>query len=213
LQLWLPIIGYEEGEEPTIKRQGYRWSLIWRLRNIADFLRDRVPFHFPVVFGPDDTTGGGQEQRVILPAAYEPVVFNRPEQTTALNVDGERQTSIVHAQDFTAITTKMPGPLIKADGTVGAVQQGVEDPGSIFTATWPGFQLYETKAKGDELLIALWRDDGTTPNWSFQTVDAELSRVLGIGSGQAYPSVGVYVMSGIDTGLSGVRSSDNATTP
>jgi hypothetical protein len=94
---------------------------------------------------------------------------------------------------------------------VGAIQQGVLDPatfpGAFVGATASFYQLIETQAAGDELVVGLTRSDvgELLPNWQFSQNPARMDRAvsvfLGIGSTVPtatgpLPDIGVYVLVG-----------------
>jgi len=59
----------------------------------------------------------------------------------------------------------------------------------------PQYQIVETTAKGDELLILLSRPPAGSPlpnpNWEFNSIDIGLASLLGTES-----SIGIYVLTG-----------------
>jgi hypothetical protein len=103
------------------------------------------------------------------------------------------------------------GNPIMPGGAVGAIQQGVLDPatfpGAFVGATASFYQLIETQAAGDELVVGLTRSDvgELLPNWQFSQNPARMDRAvsvfLGIGSTVPtatgpLPDIGVYVLVG-----------------
>lgn len=67
------------------------------------------------------------------------------------------------------------------------------------------YVVYETEAKGDELIILVSRDNGAggaAPNWDFSGVDSVFSAIFGTASGtrQSVPTLGLYLMTGTTTG-------------
>lgn len=174
--------------------RGYEWVFIWRWRSLADYRRSRkLPFQLAKQgTGPDDTTAPvGQRERVVIPAAYNTVVFNQTEPTAEL----ARAVQHAHSEDIEFATVTLPGPLLP-DGTEQAVEQGILNPAVVTDAIRPQFLVHEMQALGNELLIAIKRDVAVDANWNFATVDLRLAQFLGNATGQTFPDVGVYVCTG-----------------
>lgn len=170
----------------------YEWRIIWRLRSTFDYRVSRIPYHFPKQ---GEGVPDGAAARVPIPAAYETVVYNQAEVSTV------SLTTVQHA--LREDVSFLPGPNLfevpqNPAGVAGEIQQGI----AVNTSTLafpPAFLLYETIAKGDELLIALMRQPSTTPTWSFAlaAADNEVSVFLGDGAADGpFPDIGVYVMTG-----------------
>lgn len=190
--LWVPSLFWEDqGDPPTV--MGYEWIVIWRLRNVADFRRARIPYHLPKQgAGPNDTTAPpGTQARVVIPAAYNTITYIQAEPALQL----ARAVQHVHAEDLEFSQTPVVGPLLP-DGTEQAVEQGILDPALIVDANRPQFMLHDLTALGDEMLLAVRRDSSTIVTWDFATTDLRFSQFLGNGTGQQFPDVGVYVSVG-----------------
>jgi hypothetical protein len=192
--------------------QLYNWWVIWRIRNARDWRISRIPFHYPkqgdgtavIVPGPDPGP------RVVIPAAWHPVIYQDPgpaiaDTTTAafqrINVEVYQPQNV---QTSLFNNNTLPPPL-NPNGAVGQIEQGVA--GFFVDSGLPSFQPVEVSAMGDELLIACTKELTVSPPgpfgnaWGF--ADGEPDRVLsvlfGVGGATATPptpptpDVGVYV--------------------
>jgi hypothetical protein len=200
--VWVPTIVYVSDDGPLTFKT-YNWSFGWRIRNLTDYRLSRVPWHLPRGRGPDDTAGATSEPRVVIPAGYNSIIFNQPEPTSALLPQTERAVNRGRAEDLQLSAVSLAGPLLDAGGTRGVVQQGIEDPAVVSGATRAGFIVHEMQALGDELIVAVYRDTSEVADWGFSSVgpfpanaDFVFSRLLGSGTGQVFPDVGVYVFAG-----------------
>lgn len=229
VQLWFPaVVGSAEGE-PVID---YKYVLIWRLRNIGDLARSggQQPYHLRKEgYGaPDTLLAPDRPNRVVLPAATETVIYQQIEptasaplvtapgaglgnlRTDALDVPSDLSDN-VSLFPTVGLPLLPPGspPFAGAfpDGTsntdpLGAYQQGVLDPNESNQAPYAIFRPYFTIAKGDEMLIACYRNNSfeTTLTWDFATVDQQFSDLYGTdayGTPHApYPDLGIYLFTG-----------------
>lgn len=204
--LWLPKFGSVTVDGVS---DVYAWRLIWRLRNLSDqnLSPNRPPAHVPLDrTGERDTTGAPTNQgRVIIPAATETVVYDQTEPATLLTnvVQHARVEDVAMLGDepWTGATETVLAPIIPAvsgAGTVtGVIQQGILDPAAYAPkATKYSFGIYETRAKGDELLIGLWRVNqiALSGNWNFGpgAIDAPVSETL-----NSSVDLGVYALLGV----------------
>lgn len=184
--LWLPNLFWDQGGSTF---RGYEWIIMWRLRNVFDFRQERVPFHYPKQgAGVADTTApAGQQERVVIPAAYQTVTYMQTEPTSEV----ARVTQHVRGEDLEFSTTTVAGPFL-ADGTTEqAIEQGILDPTVIADAKRPQYMIHEVQAFGDEMLIAARRDAATIGTWAFGTTDLRFAQFLGDAS-----DVGVLVSVG-----------------
>jgi hypothetical protein len=202
LALWIPNIFYVDDDVPPVFPV-YEWIFIWRLRNVFDFRNSplRIPYHFPQVEGPIDTSFVPAQARVTLPAAYNTITYIQPEPVSATLPDSLRAVQKARAEDIKFGTVALSGPLLDLALTEGVVQQGVQDPGVTADAIRPRFMVHEVQALGDELIVAVRRSATNVPNWGFAGVfpanaDVVFSQILGNGTGQEFPFNGVYVMPG-----------------
>jgi len=171
----------------------YDWLIEWRLRNVFDFRTQRVPFHHPKQsLGFPDTSSGTSEPRVVIPAASQTSVYvgaeptgGGPPQAQGAVTQNARQEFISSGALGNALPF-MPGGVL-----FGSIQQGLSNPGApaIGPFALPSFyQIIETQAAGDELILSLRRKDteqGAAPNWEFgqnpSRVDRFVSVFLGLG--------------------------------
>jgi len=204
--LWLPKI--LPLTEPEIR---YKWTIGWRLRNLFDYRNARIPYHYPKQGeGARDTTHGGPGlPRVVIPAAHQTVIYNEEPQPTGVRepvAANMRIEDVTTGGDYPTVGTDYLGLPINPDGSQGAIQQGVLDPGNFFggfgRAQSPFWQTHEVQAFGVELCIGLWRDDpdasgpGAAPNWDFAGADVTVRNFLGAGDEGVTPDVGVYAICG-----------------
>ena len=212
--IWLPKILPNNSLVNPNPQLRYKWTLQWRMRNVFDFRQTRTPFHYPKQgLGFPDSSSGVPQSRVVIPAANQTTVYVQSEPTVA-------SATVAQNARVEDITTGgiYPGavgglPLIPGGGD-GTIEQGILDPAlaGIGVLAKPSlYQLIETQAGGDELLVGLWRDDdegNNVPTWDFgQPVtefDTNVAILLGVGSTTAsglqiqgpFPDIGVYVMVG-----------------
>lgn len=203
VMLWLPKFGVVTSGGTT---DVYAFRLIWRLRNLSDqnLAPDRSAAHVPLDrVGERDTTAPANNQnRVVIPAATETVVYDQSEPATLLTnvVQHARVEDLAMLGDepWTGATENVLAPLIPAvsgAGTVtGVIQQGILDPGTYAPkATKYSYGVYETRAKGDELLIGLYRSTNLG-GWNFLegATDSPISDTL-----NSSIDLGIYVMLGV----------------
>lgn len=164
----------------------YKWLFEWRYRNVFDYRTERVSFHHPKQGeGFPDTSSGTPEPRVVIPAAVQTSVYVGPEPSTAA---GSVQQNA--RQEF--ISTGAPVDFANGNlpflpgGNLGTVEQGILDPAAGGIGAWARpsfFQLVETQAAGDELLISLRRDadtGGAATNWEFGQNPAQIDRLVSV---------------------------------
>ena len=207
--IWLPKI--QPQNLPTAQR--YNFSIQWRLRNVFDFRQLRTPYHYPKqVPGVPDTTGGPASPRVVLPVASQTTVYvtAEPSATGPTSTDTVVQNARTESVSVGGI---YPGAInglpFVPGGATGVLQQGILDPASVIGGgggAQSGFyQLLETQAAGDELLIGMWRDDSVVADWDFGSpvvgqVDSQVSQFLGADvtsiTPTSFPDIGVYVSFG-----------------
>jgi hypothetical protein len=225
VQLWLPAA------TPNRRFGPYIWLIGWRFSNTYDYRTQRRSYHFPrQSAGVPDTTGGGSKPRVVLPAAWEsvialssgPRVINKSPVLDLTASDwgisqltAEGVKVVNNDLQFKATPTAMsPQPPLVAIGSVGVLQQGIFDPNDANTNDFgmPTFMAYDTRAKGDELLVACVKDQtpnddtGWVPSWNLITNgdDYIFCRYFGQGGTTAggvlkppLSDVGVYVAIGV----------------
>lgn len=204
LLLWIPNMFWVEDEHAPIIRS-YTFIFIWRLRNLYDFRLSRMHWHLPRGRGPNDTTGlPPGEPRVVIPAAYNTVVYNQAEPANPNAPDSLPAVQRGRAEFIKFGTLPRAGPIIPPGfPNLGVVQQGVQDPATAGTqALAPGFLVHELQAAGDQLIVAITRESTVVPNWGLLggafpgNADFNLSEKLGAGSGSEWPDLGLYVHAG-----------------
>ena len=243
MALWFPaVVGSVEGSLPVFD---YRYLLIWRLRNVGDFQRRRLPYHLSKeAFGaPDSYLAPSSPDRFVLPAATETVVYQQPEpalpsppipgiitaqgpsqgnlRTELIDVPTDLSEGLVtaglpllppNAAPNFASTFPMPPttpPPPNGINPLGAFQQGIIDPAVSNLAPGSLFRPYYTIAKGDELMIACYRNNTLTEfpssqKWDFGSFDAQFSNLYGTNafpppgqkSHKPFPDLGIYVFAG-----------------
>lgn len=210
VMIWFPKIVPDNVLAPGDPDIRYQWTVQWRLRNVFDFRQSRIPFHYPKQGqGVPDTSGGPASPRVVIPGANQTIVYTQGEPSGVTNgvAQNARTESYTFGGQFPGLNFGTP---IMPGGAEGAIQQGILDPatfpGNSFGAKSSLYQLLETQAAGDELLIGLTRvDPGSVPNWEFGQnpgqFDTAVSVFLGIGSllptaTGPFPDIGVYVTVG-----------------
>jgi hypothetical protein len=184
---------------PTIFAGGlYHWYLIWRLRNLHDFRTNRVPYHLPKQSaGVTSTLVTDPGTRVILAAASQTVSYQQ-----AQPVIGGGSLADVQLFRESIITESRAGqgnalPIMNAAGDLMPISQGVFDPGNppllwdSQTSRSPTFQIFETQATGDEMLLMLIRDT-SQGTWSFGPGGMDMVLLSFLQS----PSLGVYAFVG-----------------
>lgn len=215
LLLWLPQSLSVEGI-PTVP---YIYRILWRLRSQSDSAEARarnltregnpqgglsghLPTQLKGIPADDGAAPGDPDQeRVVIPCALSTIAYEQTEPGGAFddattNLRGERLS--VRGQSYFP-----PGeaPILVNDPTLKAVaSQGVYP----FPATPPGLNggptyiPFETDALGDEYIILVTRDPGTTDLWDFATDDFAFSRLFGTANGTRapVPSIGIYAMEG-----------------
>lgn len=196
--IWIPRItpsGVTTDGTPVL----YEWLIAHRLRNVADFRRNRKAYHYPKQGAgvPD-----GADPRVVVPVAYETVRYNQPElstttQTVSQHLLRENVSPLRGPVTFELPANPGVGP------PTGEMQQGIL-PVANALARAPAYLLYETMAKGDELLIGALRQPGNlggaVPTWDFAPAgaDNEFSVLFGTGAaGGPFPDVGIYALTGV----------------
>lgn len=182
--LWLPAIQFG-GMTPG----RYAWSIMWRLRNTYDYRNARIPYHYPKQGeGVADTTPGVAGPRVVIPAAYQSVIYNEtPEPGSAT----ARVNPNIRSEDVTTGSSNLGLPFLPG-GSEGHIQQGLANPAVNAAAPYPLYQVHEVQAVGDEMLISVYRDNSAGGSWDFATTDQFLAQYLG----SNFPDIGVYVLVG-----------------
>jgi hypothetical protein len=185
--LWLPRImaGTAESFIP------YDWRFQFRLRSTFDFRQDRAPYHYPKQ---SEGVPDGVSPRVVIPAAYQTLVYNQAESTG--NVTTVSQHILQERMQV------FRGPVINQNpknpsGNAGVIQQGLM-PISDAMAESALYMIFEFMCAGDELILGASR--GTVngdSNWDFDLPagqDTLFGQEFGsLATGGPFPDVGVYL--------------------
>lgn len=176
---------------------GYRYAVLWRLRNTHDYALTRTPYHYPKqgqgipIVAPNPNPGA----RVVIPAASDTVVYNQAEPVAFASP--AVQNVYAEALRFNFSLSSPFSPLVPG-GAFGTIEQG-----TITSEPSTGnFLVAETQAKGDEMVLAIWKEPNTTWNFTNGASDFQLALELGQGGNQLappigpFPDLGVYVMVG-----------------
>lgn len=170
----------------------YKYWIIWRARNTADYRRSRTPYHFPKQIEGVAETGVDPGPRVIIPGAMQSVVYNQTEVAA-----GAVQTQQAHAENiaFGGPTMELP---LNSDGLRGVIQQGVLATAAVNRHTRPSWWEHKLTddARGDELLIAVTRNDigAAHPNWEFGAGGADAAFAAFYGT--VFTDLGLQVIVG-----------------
>lgn len=203
LLVWIPVAVTDIGGQ-GITSEAYRYTFIWRMRNVRDFRTDRKPYHFPRQSpGAPDSTVVPAEPRFVLPAAVDTILYEGAQPTA--DQEKSLQTGYPQAYVIGDLASFEPGgEVLLPDGSSGIIQQGVLDPNVIPTFASGGaiFQSLWLDAAGDELIILAEaaRSHDAPAAWDFTdaALDLPFSDIYGTGNGThaIYPDVGIYVFSG-----------------
>lgn len=197
LTLWFPTIFNVAGQFITI--QPYRYSIVWRLRNLRDFRVNRAAYHFP-------QQSFGENNQFVIPAAAEGMMFEQDPMTSPAAqppalFDTKRSATHEFAIEEVEFRSAVPVPPLTPAGNTGAFQQGLAaaNVGSNNSVT---FNQVQFDALGDEFMILITRNVGgaLSETWDFtsNTQDAGLSRFFGTDNGSrgVIQAMGVYVLTG-----------------
>lgn len=197
LTLWVPTVFNEVGAFITI--QPYRYSIVWRLRNLRDFRARRASYHFP-------QQSLGENGQFVVPAAAEGMVFETTPATAPATQPPalfNTKRSAVHefAVEEIEFNTSVPVPPLTPGGQPGAFQQGLASA-AVGSNNGVTFNQVQFDALGDEFMILVSRRPGTSlpDTWDFtsNTADAGFSRFFGTDNGSRNPirAMGIYAMTG-----------------
>lgn len=190
------------------------YHVIWRMRSVSQFIQKRAPYHmaFDGVGQPDDGSqdvqpiggvkfAGSSAVRKLIIASTEMI---RYPQSAPASPDQWAEETMWGAGLVTQTTDPVDRPLFPGFGgqlAIGDVQQGYIMNGQ---GNFPVYVPYETRAMGDELLIAVTMDSGT---WDFDTTNYIVSLLFGRAGYETgkptvatplkqNPTLGVYVLTG-----------------
>jgi hypothetical protein len=199
LIVWFPIITVTSllGSLRTTTKYGYQ--ILWRLRNLSDFSRDRRPYHFPK--SSKDVSG-----YVTIPGATFNTVslgdlteyeYTQPDGlVTSATQEVVTRYAQISPQAVAVASTNQSDDLFRIyldNGEVAVFQQGAQGGGIL--VSW---NAVEMTAQGDEMLVLLNRSPyPTSGNWDF-TTQPDISVLDAFNSSDAF---GVYVFTA--TGATG----------
>lgn len=173
----------------------YHWSIAWRIRNLFDYRQNRTPFHLPKqTLGVASTLVGDAGTRVVLVSAWQTIPYVGALPAAGTVAEESLRTSRFVPDGSVGFTNL---PILNAAGDSIAIGQGVLDPGAPLigynsqTARGPIFQIYETQAQGDELLLLISRENGSKNTWDFTMDDQTMSGMFA-----ASNEIGIYVFAG-----------------
>jgi len=175
--LWLPFYG---PDQQTLGSE-FQYSLIWRLRSASTYRQLRKPFHLVSDRGYDSGDpalyANNARLRRLVPSCRETIAFQQAEPGvgSATNYYGDAKQNLwpvaikTHTEwgaDLNG-TTRLRGPLIRnfesptdySTAVEGYYEQGILDQGTPDSHTTT-FVCYETRCKGDELVIAVMPTPG-----------------------------------------------------
>lgn len=204
--LWLPTIFNATMGNLTV--QPYRYTFVWRVRNLADFIRNRVAYQFP-----RQSPGEGGQQ--VVPAAVNSIVYEQMPVTFPTN----RTAPLPSA--FSAETRGIQRVVVESIRFDSAVANAAISPNSTLGNILPGayqqglaagqeggnnsvsFNQLQMDALGNEFLILVDREfdaDDPSNTWNFQfgQRDNGFSRFFGTndGSRNVIRDMGIYVFTG-----------------
>ena len=198
LTLWIPTVLGESSPTSGLIAKPYRYSILWRLRNLRDFNVDRKPYHFP-------RSSPGEGGQFVVPAAQQTSIYDATPQTLSVSAGSDFAAERLATQEVAAEAFKFQSNLasvaLTPSGVAAEYQQGLAatGAGSNRTAT---FNVVQVDCLGDEMIILISRDPTIgSSTWSFTTVfsaDRGLSAFYGTngGSRSVIRDLGIYVISG-----------------
>lgn len=193
--LWIPVLQAEDGPD----LYPYRYNLIWRTRSTYDFRQTRSPYHIAKQgAGVPDTLNPAPTARVVIAAAYHPIVYAQAEGIISNTLSPFQHLTQEIIQPVGGIVLPQPIASVSDSARSGEMQQGILDTTAFgeFSFT-PNWLPHEVACLGDELLIAVTRGrvGVGSGNWGFENgePDHTFTAFYGTGEGGPYPDVGVYV--------------------
>ena len=198
LTLWIPTVISESSPVSGLIARPYRYTVLWRLRNLRDFNVDRKPYHFP-------RSSEGEGGLFVVPAAQQTSIYDATPQTLSVSPGSDFAAERLATQEVSAEAFKFQSNLasvaLTPTGVAADYQQGLAatGAGSNRTAT---FNVVQLDCMGDEMIILISRDPTEqSDTWSFSNVFSEdrgLSAFYGTNGGtrEVIDTLGVYVLSG-----------------
>lgn len=200
----------------------YQYQLVWRIRSLEEQnadAEDKLTGNFGIRYdgvpqvnsGASTTPAVAGGPRYVIPAAVESI------QTPATTVT-EPQVISVNTAMYQVVAPSQYHAAVAPNYIPGGQKQGhavmlsqgyYPDANGTGSATnddnragyngGPQYDIIETVAKGNELVIYLTRVAGVgKEEWDFASsgLDQGLSIILGNGNGKGYPGLGIYLLTG-----------------
>jgi hypothetical protein len=214
--LWLPYSG-DPSAGGSLLAEVYNWTLVWRIRNVADFRQTRTAFHYPKQGpGASNSVGPDAGPRFVIPAMYQSIVFSDPgprrvgtaaggpgvfmeSACSRLTADHFQPPRLLDTLDF----GRYNRPVLPS-GATGVFEQGLVDSSlASGDVGLPAFLAVDVTAMGDDMLLACTKDatsGNASATWNFNSANADLPFSRIFGQGGTVPSVtpltdiGIYVM-------------------
>lgn len=195
--IWMPTIFNFTIEEGFVVRP-YRYTIVWRLRNLRDFRTRRVPYHFP-------RQSFGENSQFIIPSGVNTIITNA--EPRSVSISGSQFSSYRSSDSEVGIENMtvrsiIPKPPFAPNGQDAALQQGLAQ-GAVGSNNTVTFNPWQLDVLGDEMLILVNKPEGDTTDWSFQdlgsaTNDAGFSAFYGTAGGTRQPiqNMGIYLFTG-----------------
>lgn len=222
LSIWLPMVAITAARDNTtgIPTMVYSWRAMFRIRNLRDYDLARKQFHMPMQRDGIPDTTASPTARVTIPSAVETIKVNNgyyypasaaTSQGRVMNSAGIQSLFVRREEPVTGSTQYIKSPIF-AGPVFGEIQQGSlpvtpKFGGASGKSYLPFWFLYETEAKGDELVLGCYKEadgGGTLTNWDFaaDAQDEIMSALFGTDVGDLiaqegpFPSLGAYVLYG-----------------
>lgn len=195
--IWMPTI-FNFSVEDGFTVRPYRYTIIWRLRNLRDFRTKRVPYHFP-------RQTFGENQQFIIPSGVNTIITNAEPRsvdvTNGLFATYRSSDSEVGIENM-SVRSVIPKPPLTPAGEDAAFQQGLAQ-GNVGSNTTVTFNPWQLDVMGDEMMLLVNKPEGDTAVWNFDDVgsatnDAGFSAFYGTASGTRAPiaNMGIYLFTG-----------------
>lgn len=205
MKAWIPTIFQQVEGESELVVHPYRYRFIWRVRNLGDFRRTRVAYHFP------RQTPGSNNQFVVPSAAKVALYENQPQNYATNSGDSipslfssileARQSAVIESFEFGSAIADPPRI---STGAIAAYQQGIAASAGVGNNATVSFNIVEMDVDGDELIILVSRNydpQSETRFWDFTSgtgMDSGFSAFFGTDDGAraVIRDMGIYLMTG-----------------
>ena len=192
--IWFPTI-FNESAVSGLEIQPYRYSILWRLRNLRDFRGGRNPYHLPF-------QSLGEGNQFVVPCGVNTIVgesFFLSQNTAILNanVNEKRVSESEVGIETLSFKSGVAFTPLTPNGSTAAYQQGLAQ-GLVGSNKSVTFNPVQVDVLGDEMIILIDRPVGSSDTWSFEFADSGLSAFFGTAGGtrQLIRSMGIYVFTG-----------------